>query len=111
MLLSKENITLVNLITLQQAFGAGSIKAVKLFNFMRERNILDNPLSKDTIKNLLQPKDAEKLLSFDTQKIYKIIDDCIKNEIAIITICDANYPERLRNINDCPIVLYIKGEL
>ena len=111
MLLSKENITLVNLITLQQAFGAGSIKAVKLFNLMRERNILDKPLSKNTIKNLLQPKDAEKLLSFDTQKIYKIIDDCIKNEIAIITICDANYPERLRNINDCPIVLYIKGEL
>ncbi len=110
MLLSKENITLVNLITIQQCFGAGSIKAVKIFNALRDSAILDEPFSKSKINNIIAQKDADKILTFDINKIYKIIDDCIKNNILIITICDSNYPERLRNIADCPLVLYIKGE-
>ncbi len=110
MLLSKENITLVNLITIQQCFGAGSMKAVKTFNALRNSAVLDIPFNKSEIKNIITQKDADKILSFDINKIYKIIDDCIKNNIFVITICDSNYPERLRNIADCPLVLYIKGE-
>ena len=30
--------------------------------------------------------------------------------INVVTICDVNYPERLRNIADFPIVLFTKGE-
>ena len=110
MLLSKENFTLVNLITIQQCFGAGSVKAVKIFNSLREASILDEPFIKSEINGVIAQKDADKILSFDINKIYKIIDDCIKNNIYVITICDNNYPERLRNIPDCPLVLYIKGE-
>lgn len=110
MLLSKENVTLVNLITIQQCFGAGSVKAVKIFNSLREASILDEPFIKSEINGVIAQKDADKILSFDINKIYKIIDDCIKNNIYVITICDNNYPERLRNIADCPLVLYIKGE-
>lgn len=110
MLLSKENITLVNLIAIQQAFGAGSIKAVKIFTVLREADMLDDTLFTSKIKEAIDAKDADKILSVDIKKIYKIIEDCLKNNINTVTICDCEYPDRLRNIPDCPIVLYIKGE-
>lgn len=110
MLLSKENITLVNLITIQQCFGAGSVKAVKIFNCLRNADLLDAPFEDFQIKEVIESKDADKILAFDVEKINKIIDDCLKNNIYIVTVCDTDYPERLRNIDDFPIVLYIKGE-
>ncbi len=110
MLLSKENTTLVNLILLQQCFGAGSVKAVKFFNILRDQELLDAQFNESDLCNYINKKDVDKILNFDVNKVYKIIDDCIKNDIFIITVCDNNYPERLRNIVDYPIVLYIKGE-
>lgn len=110
MLLSKENTTIVNLITIQQCFGSGSVKAVQIYNSLRDAALLDKPFIKSEIKDIINLKDADKILAVDINKIYKIIDDCIKNNIYTVTICDKNYPERLRNIADCPIVLYIKGE-
>lgn len=110
MLLSKENITLVNLLLLQQCFGAGSAKAVTIFNILRENEQLDFKFTKEKLYSVIEKKYADKILSFNINDIYKIIDDCIKNEIDIITICDSNYPERLRNITDSPLALYIKGE-
>ena len=41
----------------------------------------------------------------------KILEDCHTGGISIITINDASYPERLRNIYDPPVVLYVKGRL
>ena len=110
MLLSKENITLVNLIRIQQCFGAGSIKAVKIFNLLRDADLLDDMLDISKLDAVISAKDINKMLSIDVERIYKIIEDCIRNKIFILTICDDNYPERLRNITDSPIVLYIKGE-
>lgn len=110
MLVSQDNVTLVNLITIQQCFGAGSLKAVKVFNALITAKMLDEVFSESRLKSVLQSKEADKLLGFDIDKTYKIIDDCIKHNIDIVTVCDNNYPDRLRNIVDFPIVLYIKGE-
>ena len=110
MLLSKENVTLANIILLQQCFGAGSIKAVKIFNILRDNEVLDNVIDKTTISSTIEEKDVNKLLSFDRNKVYNIIDDCLKNNIKIITICDIEYPNSLRNVIDSPLVLYVKGE-
>ncbi len=110
MLISKDNITLLNIITIQQCFGAGSVKAVKIFDALRQNLFLDKPLT-DNISAVIEHKDAKKITSLDKDKIYKIIDDCIKNGIKIITLCDKEYPQRLRVLKDAPIALYIKGEL
>lgn len=110
MLLSKENITLVNLLTIQQVFGAGSSKAVKIFNLLRDADLLDYDFDEKHIKKIIDVKSAEKILSYDKNLVYKIIDDCLQNNINVVTICDVNYPERLRNIADFPIVLFTKGE-
>lgn len=108
--LKNDNVTLVNLIRLQQAFGAGSMKAVKTYNILNQKNLLTRPFEKDNLYGAVESKAADKILSIDVESIYKIIDDCVKNNIFIITPLDTQYPERLRSIADFPIVLYIKGK-
>ena len=110
MLISSENQTLVNIILLQQCFGAGSIKAVRIFNLLRNNNLMDDKFTASSIKDIIDPKDKEKILSFDINKIHSIIKDCLNNNIDIVTICDTNYPDRLRSIPDSPLALYVKGE-
>lgn len=41
----------------------------------------------------------------------KILEVCKEKGISIITIADAVYPFRLKNIYDAPVVLYIRGTL
>lgn len=41
----------------------------------------------------------------------KIMEDCENGDIQIVTLQDSIYPERLRNIYDPPLVLYVKGRL
>ena len=48
-------------------------------------------------KNLSQPK--------------KILEDCRREKLQILTLQDAAYPARLKNIFDPPMVLYYKGQL
>lgn len=111
MLLSKENITLVNLIKIQQCFGAGSIKAARIFNVLRDADLLDCAFDDLSINEKLDKKDSKRLLSYDDSNAHKIIDDCIKNQINIITVCDSKYPNCLRFLDDFPIVLYYLGDL
>lgn len=44
-------------------------------------------------------------------KAYKILNDCEKKGIRIMTISDDNYPKEARNIDDLPICLYYKGTI
>ena len=41
----------------------------------------------------------------------KILEDCRRLQIQIVTFSDADYPFRLRHIPDPPMVLYYKGKL
>ena len=72
--------------------------------------MLDEHFSKASLQEVIDARDAEKIVTIDVGVINKIIDDCINNDIYIITICDNEYPECLRAIADCPIVLYLKGD-
>ena len=47
----------------------------------------------------------------DLKQVYSILADCDRLGLRILTLQDADYPERLRQIPDPPIVLYIKGKL
>lgn len=111
MKLTTENVILVNLIRLQQAFGAGSLKCVKLYTALKEGKMLDKPFDKKCLYEITETKNVEKLLKVTEKSVHKIIDECIKNNITVITPEDGEYPERLRNIADMPLVLYIKGVL
>ena len=41
----------------------------------------------------------------------RILGDCRRLRLRILTLQDADYPDRLRNIYDPPCVLYVKGHL
>ena len=41
----------------------------------------------------------------------KILGDCERLGLRILTIRDAEYPDRLRNISDPPLVLYVQGRM
>ncbi len=47
----------------------------------------------------------------DMSGVEKILGDCDRMGLRIMTLQDADYPERLRNISDPPLVLYIRGRM
>ena len=47
----------------------------------------------------------------DLSKAKQILEDCVREKLNILTIQDAAYPARLKNIADPPLVLYYKGQL
>ena len=85
------------------------MKCVKIYNILRENNLLSDSFDKNTLSAVIESKDADKIFSVEIATVHKIIGDCIKNNIFTVTVEDAEYPDRLRYIADMPIVLYIKG--
>ena len=55
--------------------------------------------------------EAQTLLEHDLTQAERIIARCEEENIDILTVQDAGYPARLRNIPDPPEVLYIRGRL
>jgi DNA processing protein len=55
--------------------------------------------------------ELEAVLTRDLAAAVATVDRCGELDISILTIQDAAYPERLRNIPDPPCVLYVKGRL
>lgn len=53
----------------------------------------------------------ETLQNKDLTEAMQIHDRCLQKGIHILTYADAAYPERLRNIEEPPMVLYVKGKL
>lgn len=54
---------------------------------------------------------AQALMNKDLAPARAVIKDCAEKQIGMVTIQDASYPGRLRNIMDAPLVLYYKGVL
>lgn len=55
--------------------------------------------------------DAAILENHDLRTADRILADCQRLDIRILTIQDAEYPSRLKNIYDPPCLLYVKGRL
>jgi len=54
---------------------------------------------------------AQALEDKSLQEAEKILADCDRLDLQILTIRDAGYPYRLKNIYDPPILLYVQGRL
>ena len=54
---------------------------------------------------------AQALEDKDLTQALAIYRECVEKHIGILTYRDAAFPERLRNIEDPPMVLYYKGKL
>lgn len=59
----------------------------------------------------LLPEEDAALEDKDTAAAERILRRCGEEDVSVLTIQDAAYPERLKNITDPPCVLYVKGRL
>lgn len=59
----------------------------------------------------IQPREAQRLMDKSLERTSRTIAWCEEHDVNILTIQDAGYPERLRNIPDPPVVLYVWGKL
>ena len=57
----------------------------------------------------LRKAQVDALCDKDTERAERIITRCTEQDIRIITIGDSAYPDRLRAIEDPPLVLYVRG--
>ena len=57
------------------------------------------------------PAQAKLALNRDLSEVSRILADCQRLGQRILTIQDAEYPQRLRNIFDPPLVLYVRGRM
>lgn len=78
----------------------GNAKAIR----MAERRELER------MEGIL-PEEVDALTSDGSGNVVRILRRCEEAGVQIITMQDALYPERLRNIPDPPCVLYLKGRL
>lgn len=59
----------------------------------------------------IKPADVKCLVEKDLSVSSKILADCAEVGCRAITFQDSDYPDRLRNIYDPPLVLYVKGRM
>ncbi len=59
----------------------------------------------------LRQAERETLRQKDLSRAERILDDCMQKGIQVLTYADAAYPERLRQLEDAPLVLYWTGRL
>ena len=59
----------------------------------------------------IRREDADILADKGLDTAEKILAECSRLDIRILTIQDAEYPGRLKNIYDPPILLYVKGRI
>ncbi|KKQ94821.1 MAG: Transcriptional regulator, MarR family [candidate division CPR2 bacterium GW2011_GWC1_39_9] len=86
---------------------------LKLLEYFKSvRNIWNAP--KQTLRQCGLIKEKEINIYFDQKKIiepFGIVKTLSEKNINAVSLFDADYPEKLKNISDPPIVLYIRGAL
>lgn len=75
-----------------------------------ERAYFADPAEYDLIPGLSDGA-KERLRRQSLEEAERILGDCDRLGLRILTLGDADYPERLKNIYDPPLVLYIRGRL
>ncbi len=86
-------------------------KQVNIFEKLNSDGFFQDFLySYNKIEDIISYKDfALMQADIKNEKVDDYINSILKNNIKIITILDNNYPEKLKNIDNPPRVLYLKG--
>lgn len=88
-------------------------RALKLINKFGSAEEIFN-LDESLLEKNLKPKTLKKFLSFKSnykKESLKILNDCKKLNLKIITLNSYNYPDLLKNIYDPPLCLFVEGSL
>ena len=102
---------LYNLLKLNIGFGAGSNRAFHIYKTVFDADMLNLPFDKLIKSEIFSDEIRERLCNVRKSEIMTVLDDCRRFGITILPIYDERFPDRLRNIDVPPIILYIKGKL
>ena len=99
-------------IWLSSASGIGSVTAKRLLDHFGTPEAVFKAGERDC-RNAVPLRETEfkKLADKNTDSVSKILASCAETGCRVVTLQDADYPDRLRNIYDPPLVLYVKGNL
>ena len=75
----------------------------KIYKVSKQELLKCQGIGEETVKNIINSKN-EKIINYHLKYM-------IKNNIDIINIVDELYPKKLKEIYDCPISLYFKGDV
>ncbi len=92
--------------------GLGPVKARTLLETYGDPKIIFNLTESELKTNRqLTKKNVDEILCMEKrERITKINDLMLENDIKVIDIADADYPQGLREIYDPPIALYYRGK-
>lgn len=92
--------------------GLGAVSALRLLNHFQspERVYFARSDEYEWIEGLSRQGRAQ-LADKSMAEADRILGECDRLDLRILTIQDADYPERLRQLPDAPIVLYVRGRL
>ena len=97
---------------LSESLGAGNCKGIKLLELFGSAEKVYNATDSELLKSrALYKNDINKMRKTTLNAAESIVKDCEINGIDIITVNDSKYPKTLKEIENPPIVLYIKGSL
>ena len=97
-------------IWLQQVLGYGHDAVSRVIAaYGTAKDFYLAPDSEKIAKCRLNKTQAARLHNIPRKDIFKVLQDCAKHGINIITPDDKLFPERLLNIADPPAALYVKG--
>ena len=67
----------------------------------------------ETLRNsgLFSKHAIYKILQKDFRYAKKVYTDSINMGYGIVTLFDSKYPRKLRELADCPLLLYVEGEM
>lgn len=89
----------------------GSITANRLIKIFGDPKAVYGADAKDfcKVKGITQRQVSSILENRSLKYVYKIMEDCEKYNISILAQNDSRYPDRAKEPEDAPIVLYYKG--
>jgi len=92
--------------------GVGPARAKRLLEYFGSPENVYNAKDRDYFDvEGIKHTDIQWLKQKELDQANKILSSCAEAGCRIIVYFDSEYPERLRNIYDPPLVLYIKGNL
>lgn len=97
-------------IWLQRTLGAGKDMGELLSYFGDPRKIYEAGRNNLLMSGIINRKIADSLAMYSPSESYTIMKQCEDNGWKIITYNDKYFPSQLKNLNDCPVVLYVQGD-
>jgi len=97
---------------LQKALGSGSRALPRILaKFKNAKEVFEAGDAGRTDSGVFNERELRLMKNTTLENAKKIHNNCVRENVTVITYEDNAYPKLLKNIPDPPLVLYVKGKL